>query len=322
MTFQQALISPHFWGYSIGAGAALAAAWALLFLARLRGHRLAEGWHLFWSWVVYAGTAIPAVLLGHEVFAGVLIFVSLLGCREFARATGLYADWLFTAVVYLAILAVNGVALWAARLTDGGLAGNYGYDLFMATPIHAVAILCVLPVLRNRAEGMLPRVALAVMAFVYFGYFLAHLNLLAGLFPPAEVYGYVFFLLFGAGTTALAGDLADRRRGRRPIASRISSAKTWEGAAASLLWACVWSFGLGWTCGHFTWLTMLLCVGIFGVMGPLGDLALGFVLRDTSLHATQEPAPALSSLTLNHLNRLVFVTPLFFRAVHLAHLAG
>src|SRR5207248_1201655 len=120
-----------------------------------------------------------------------------------------------------------------------------GYDVFMATPIYAVAALCLLPVLRNRAEGMLPRVALSVMAFVYFGYFLAHLSLLAGL-PAPQVYAYLFFVLYGTATTDLASWLVGRWVGRHPVAFHIRADLTWEGLAASLAWAWLWSFLLGW----------------------------------------------------------------------------
>jgi len=40
---------------------------------------------------------------------------------------------------------------------------------------------------------MLQRVALSVMAFVYFGFFLAHLTLLTSEVPAADVYRYLSF---------------------------------------------------------------------------------------------------------------------------------
>src|SRR5262249_17209088 len=151
-----------------------------------------------------------AILLGREVFALIVALTALFACKEFARATGLYEDWLFTALVYLLILAVNIVALWP------------GYDIFMASPIYAVGLLCLLPVLRNRAEGMLQRVPLSVMAFVYFGFFLAHLSLLASTPDPNRVYAYLFFLLYGTATADFAGWLAGRYFGRHPLAAHIS----------------------------------------------------------------------------------------------------
>jgi phosphatidate cytidylyltransferase len=303
-----ALANPHFWAYSVAVAVLLAAAWALLFWYQWRGQPLSEFRRVFWSWVVLAAFVTPAVLLGREVFALVVALVALLACREFARATGLYDDWIFTALVYLLILAVNLIAVWPG-----------GYDFFMATPIYAVAALCLLPVLRNRAEGMLQRVALSVMAFVYFGYFLAHLSLLAGAPAPA-VYGYLLFMLYGTATADLAGWLAGRWIGRRPVAGHISPELTWEGAAAGLAWAVVWSATLGWWTfprQPFLWIALPVSAVLFGIMGPLGELVMRYILRDLGLKVRLEsPAGFAPYVALGHLHRLIFVAPLFFRLVH------
>src|SRR5262245_21039299 len=214
MTPQQALSNVYFWAYAAAAAVVLAAAWAVLLRQERRGRRLDDVRRVLWSWVILAATTVVAVLLGQGAYVFCVALLSLFACKEFARATGLYQDWLFTALVYLAILGVNGVALWAGHDAEQPETTNYGYDLFMATPIYAVAALCLLPALRNRAEGMLQRVALSVMAFVYFGYFLAHLSLLPVLTPivrDGEVYGFIFFLVFGSATSDLAGSLVDHR---------------------------------------------------------------------------------------------------------------
>jgi phosphatidate cytidylyltransferase len=318
MSLGEAVRSPTFWIYAIAAAALLGAGGLALFLLERRGQGLEEYRHVFWSWVFFYATAVLAVFLGHGIFVVTVALVSVLACKEFARATGLYQDWIFTGLVYLAILAVNGIALWAgqpARGTDTWSAS--GYDVFMATPIYAVAALCLLPVLRNRSEGMLQLVALAVMAFVYFGYFLAHLSLLAGA-RAARVYGDVFFLLFGTSTSALAGWLAGRRWGRHPLAPRISAAVTWEATGASFLWALVWSLSVGWTLPRtaFPWPALLLSAVLFGILGPLGDLVMRYILRDLGLKSPEGTPAIVPYLTFNHLNRLIFVAPLFFRMVH------
>src|SRR5438876_470555 len=153
MNFIHVLRDPYFLSYTLSAMALLGAAWVALRLRQRRGQRLDEYFRVFWTWLVMVAIITVTILLGKEVFALVIALLALLACKEFARATGLYDDWIFTIVVYLAIVAVNLIALWP------------GYDVFMATPIYAVAVLCLLPVLRNRSEGMLQWVALSVMAF-------------------------------------------------------------------------------------------------------------------------------------------------------------
>lgn len=308
------LKSPFFLSYTLAAVLLLAGVWGLLVWGQRRGQRREDYVRIFWTWVVMVAILTPAILLGKEVFALVVALLALFACKEFARATGLYDDWIFTGFVYLAILTVNLVALWP------------GYDVFMATPIYAVAGLCLLPVLRNRAEGMLQRVALSVMAFVYFGYFLAHLSLLAAVTENAadritheqDPYGYLFFMLYGTASADLAGWLTGRWLGRHPLAPRISTDLTWERAAASLAWGFLWSFTLGWTLPQpqFSWVAMLFSAIIFGLLGPLGDLVMRYILRDLGLKGSLETGDLLPYLALGHLHRLIFVAPLFLRVVH------
>lgn len=304
MTFLNALTSGAFWAYSVTPAVLLAAAWGLLFWQRRRGQPLPEFWQLLWSWVLWVGLSTAGILFGQEAFALVVALVALFACKEFTRATGLYQDWLFTGLVYILILAVNLVALWP------------GYDVFMASPIYAVALICLLPIVSNRSEGMLQRVALSVMAFVYFGYFLAHLPLL-GAASVAAVYDYLLFVLYGTATANLTGWLAGRWLGRHPIATRISPTTTWESTGASLAWAALWSFTLGWTLPHppFSAIALVLATVILGIMGPLGDLVMRYIMRDLGLKSLDDGDYA-PYLALGHLNRLIFVAPLFYRLVH------
>jgi phosphatidate cytidylyltransferase len=314
MNFLDALSNATFWAYALSCAVLLAAAWGALFYFRLRGQLHPDLWRHFWAALLVCVLVVSGTLLGQQVFVLLVVLVSLFACREFAQATGLYADWVLTALVYLAILVVNGIALWAGHNAQADTPrGQYSYDLFMASPIYTVALLCVVPVLRSRPEGMLPRVALAVMAFVYFGYFLAHLSLLADL-GPAEVYNYVFFLIFGSLTTGLILILVGRWRGRHPVAPRISADITWEGALAALGWALLWSFGIGWTLPHFSFVAQLIAGLLFGVLGLLGDLVMRYILHDLS-HKERNEGYDIPLLALNHLYRLIFVAPLFFRLV-------
>src|SRR5262249_42887697 len=91
---------------------------------------------------------------------------------------------------------------------------------------------------------------------------------------------------------------------------------TRAGAAVSLAWAALWSFGLGWLLPDFPWPAMLLSTVLFGIMGPLGDLVMRYILRDLGLRPPTETAGLVPYLALGHLNRLIFVAPLFFRLIH------
>ncbi len=322
MAFLKALLNLEFWAYNIPAVVLLAGGWGALVWYERRGKRLEDLRPLLWSSLFLVGVAIPSVILGHEVFVLVVALLSLFACREFARATGLYEDWFFSGLVYLGILAVNLVAMWAGYLAVHGSApDNWGYEVFMATSIYGVAGLCLVPVFRPRTENVLQRVAWSIMAFVYFGYFLAHLSVLAGIPCRQEderclVYAYVFFLLYGTATADIAGRLMNCWIGGHPVAPRIGSVPTWESCAATLAWAALWSFSLGQTLPSFTWPAMVFSTVVFGILGPLGDLVMRYLLHDLALKGHDEGSQWIKDLALGHLYRLLFVAPLFFRVVH------
>src|SRR5262249_33517906 len=83
--------------------------------------------------------------------------LSLLCCREFARATGLFREHGLCAIVVLAVL-----ALLMADL-------DHWYGLFVAiTPLMMVTIAGA-SVLRDQPKGYIQRVALAAMGYLLFG---------------------------------------------------------------------------------------------------------------------------------------------------------
>jgi phosphatidate cytidylyltransferase len=298
---------PYFWVLTALVSGCLAVAWGVLIWVVPRGRLVDDLRKLFWSWVVLAGVLTPAVLVGGAVFALVLASAAILACREFARATGLYEDWFFTGLVYLAILGVNAVAMIPN-----------GYDPFMATPIYAIALFCVLPVVRNRSEGMLQLVALSVMGFVYFGFFLAHLSLLAASSDP-HVSRYLLFVIYGAASAGLAGRLVHRWYGKHPMLTRISKDTSWEGAGAASGWAFLWCFTLGWwtfSAHDSAWIILLVSGVLFGPVNLLGELALRYIERDFGVKPQYEGVDFSPSLTLDHLHRLLFTAPLFFRLLH------
>jgi predicted CDP-diglyceride synthetase/phosphatidate cytidylyltransferase len=80
----------------------------------------------------------------------------------------------------------------------------------------------------------------------------------------------------------------------------------------------LWSFTLGWSLPQpqFSWVAMLLSAILFGILGPLGELMMRYILHDLGLKAPVEGSDVIPYLALGHLHRLIFVAPLFLRLVH------
>src|SRR5256885_1324120 len=100
--------------------------------------------------VVFAGR-IPTILC--------VKLLAIFGFKEFARASGLYRDWWMTGAVYAGIVTVGAASLMSHPHGEEPGAGWYGF--FVATPVFAIALILLIPILRNRARDELQRMSLA-----------------------------------------------------------------------------------------------------------------------------------------------------------------
>jgi len=150
MSPQTALHDPVFRAYLLIVPVSLALGGAILgFLHWGLGKELGAIWKTYRSWLVMASMGLLVVFAGRvPVIVGVTL-LSIFGFKEFARSSGLYRDWWMTGAVYTGIVAA-GIASWvpSPRGEEPG-AGWYGF--FMAVPIFAIALILLIPILRNRA---------------------------------------------------------------------------------------------------------------------------------------------------------------------------
>ena len=122
-----------------------------LFGALLRVTRLTAGWVPYRTWLIMLPVVLAPLWLGTWAWATLVAVLSIYGFKEFARAAGLYRERLFMLVVYLAMIAANATAYFER------------FGLFMVVPMWGVALLTLVPIVRNRTEGMLQGFALSVL---------------------------------------------------------------------------------------------------------------------------------------------------------------
>src|SRR6476660_5221157 len=121
------------------------------------------------------------------------------------------------------------------------------YGLFVAVPVFAIALILVVPILRNRARGELQRMSIAIVGFIYIGWMFGHLGFLAN---ATNAYGYVCFVIFATELNDISAFTFGRIFGRHPLRSEISPHKTVEGAlgaiavSMTLPWVLRFSFPL------------------------------------------------------------------------------
>ncbi len=275
---------------------ALAAIAIVFFGALLRVTRLQAGWTPYRTWLVMLPLVLAALWLGVWAWAVLVTLVSIYGFKEFARATGLYRERLFVLVVYLAVVAMNAAAF----------SGRFG--LFMVAPLWAVAALTLVPIVRNRTEGMLQNFALSVVGAVYFAWFLAHLTYLA---TAATGLGYVLYVVLATQLNDVIAYLSGKLFGRHHW-TVLSPNKTVEGSGFALFASIALAFAnWGLAFPHLPWWGVLAAGVIVGAGGQIGDLAMANVKRNLEIKDFGDILPGHGGI-LDRINSLMYVAPVFF----------
>jgi phosphatidate cytidylyltransferase len=273
-------------GLLAGAGAGLA---LLQFVWRID---LGNIWKTYGSWLWMAPLAAFVIFAGRVPFILGVTAVALLGFREFARVSGLRRDWLMNSAVCIGIIAVGIAVLHNA---------DFGF-----LPLGAVALILLLPILRNRS-GELQSLSLGVLAFIYLGWMFGCLGLLANTPNP---YGYLCYLIFATEVNDVAGFTFGKIFGRHLLRSEISPRKTWEGALGALAVSLALPWMLRFSFPFFGPGQLLLTGLIVGIGGPLGDLSLSALKREFGAKDWGAAIPGHGGV-LDRIDSLIFVAPLF-----------
>src|SRR5437016_2134574 len=108
MSPQAALESPAFRFYAIGAFGLLLVGGVVIALLKWGFRKdVDHAWRAYCGWLLLVPAAFGCIFLGRTVAIVFLTLVAVAGFKEFARATGLYRDWLMTGAVYLGIVATG-----------------------------------------------------------------------------------------------------------------------------------------------------------------------------------------------------------------------
>ncbi len=264
-------------------------------------------WATYRSWLVMAPLVLGGIFAGRVVVIVGLALVAGIGFKEFARATGLYRDWWMTGAVYLGIAAVGLTSLVSPP--NGGPRGWYG--LFMTLPVYVIALLLLVPIARNRTQGQLQALALAIVGFVYIGWMFGHLGFLAN---APHAYGYLLYLIFAVELNDVAAFTCGKLFGRHKFRSEISPNKTWEGALGALAVSLTLPWLLRFSFPHFGPLQLVLAGLIVGVGGQLGDLSISVIKRDVRIKDMGAVIPGHGGI-LDRVDSLIYTAPLFLHLV-------
>jgi phosphatidate cytidylyltransferase len=283
----------------------------LAFVAGVLHRNVSSIWATYRSWLVMVPVIIGAILLGRSAVIVLFVLLAIVGFKEFARATGLYKDWWMTGMVYLGIASLGASAL--TRDPNTGRLGWYG--LFMTLPVYAVASFILVPIARNRVEGQLQTISLAILGFTYIGWMFLHVTFLANL---PDTCGYLFYLLLAVELNDVAAFTAGRlfgKSGRHPLRSAISPKKTWEGSLGALVFSMALPWAMRFSLPHFGPLQLILTGLIVGIGGQLGDLSISVIKRDIGIKNMGGTIPGHGGV-LDRIDSLIYTSPLFVHMVN------
>lgn len=275
------------------------------------GKKVDHAWSAYLSWLVMVPILLLVFFLGREACIVFLSLLAILSFSEFARATRLSHDKMITGAVSLGISA-TGVA---CLITDHATGQSGWYGLYMALPVFMIAILFVIPVVRDCTQDQLRLLALALLGFLYFGWMFNHLSFLAN---STFAYSYLGYLVLAVQLNDVAAYTFGKWFGRHPLRSNISPKKTWEGALGALVISTLLPFCLLFTLPHFTVQDCLIIGLIVGIGGQLGDMVLSVFKRDLGIKDMGNTIPGHGGI-VDRIDSLIYVSPLFFHYIRYCH---
>ncbi|MCE9609424.1 MAG: phosphatidate cytidylyltransferase [Chthoniobacter sp.] len=265
-------------------------------------------WTRYRSWLVLAPVMVIPLLVGRlPAILGVGLLATL--CyREFARATGLFRQRLVSALVAL------GGLLVTFAIADNWL------GLFDALMSLIVCAIVIFSLFADQPKGYIQRVALGVLAFMFFGVSLGHFSFLANdrLGRPLQL-----AILACIELNDIFAYCCGKAFGRRKLSPITSPNKTIGGALGAL----VLTSALFATLAHFIFKgtvidqpVHLLALGaLLSLTGQWGDLVMSSIKRDLGIKDMAATIPGHGGL-LDRFDSLIFVGPALFH--YLAYFGG
>jgi len=284
-------------------------------------------------------------MTGGFYFFGLIVVISSLALHEYyqlARAKGCYPQ------VVLGLL--FGVCLSAVFIYDKlqyvilHVASGWGLAIPLPTMSQWVLILLLafvptmmlVELFRNKGSALL-NLAATLFGVCYIPLLLGTIVGLRELFIPADFPVYLYFNVHGieippeiveriyswGGYTVItvlasiwvcdsAAYFVGRSFGKHKLFPRVSPNKTWEGALAGFVGG-VFAFVAGreLVLPYMTITSAIVCGGIVGIFGQLGDMLESLLKRDAGVKDSSGLIPGHGGL-MDRFDSLILVSPLIF----------
>jgi phosphatidate cytidylyltransferase len=276
-------------------------AWSipLLIITLIRkrlGKEVKSLWVKYGSWFIMVPALTVPLLLGKWSTQALFLLLSLYAFEEFSRSVGL---WKQRAHMWLGRISI--LLVYATVFINW-------FGLFMSMPAFVIILAFLLPILKDRYQGMIQHTLLTIFGVTYFGWFLAYLAFLMNIDTGSQL--IIAFLLIIVTNDASAYIIGSNL-GRHHMVPNLSPNKTWEGAiGASLVTIGVTVAIRSALYNMPVWEALILGI-LLAFFGTCGDLSISLVKRDVHVKDTGHLIPGHGGL-LDRLDSILFATPVFF----------
>ena len=257
---------------------------------------------------------LPALLLpilGGAFWTILGILVLGLWCyKEYARATGLFREYLTSATVVLVTTAIAFAAL------------DHWYGLFVALSALGTAAIAGINLFSDKPQGYIQRTALAIFAFMFFGFGLGHLSYLTNMPNYRPV---LLLLILTVQLNDVAAFIWGKLFGHRKIAPNTSPGKTLAGSLGALGSTTLLVSLLGpfvFENSPLDNTSILIGLGVLiSLTGQMGDLMISSIKRDLGIKDIDNTLPGHGGL-LDRFDSLLLAAPAVFHYIGYFHGVG
>ncbi len=273
---------------------------ACLFFFRKKGPKLLYAWVSLKSWLFVTPITLFAAGLPPPYPIIILTLIAMYSAKTFFRMVGIYHRTYFVMTCYLFI------ALMAYCIHQ------QLHQLIPLLPMIYLLFLTTIPIIKNSFAHTLQYLALALLAFMFFGWSIMHFGLIFKMSHGIYIIMYLYILSeLNENTLRLFNSWVHHIKKKKPLL-KVAPRLTLEGFFA----AFALTMGLAWALRHLLpsedaiyWITAALIVSI---LGRLGVLSIATLRKDLGLKDYRGPFIIGRDDILSILDKLIFIGPAFY----------
>jgi phosphatidate cytidylyltransferase len=267
-----------------------------LSILRKKGAPFTSGWASLMSWLYIAPLLFLAFALPKPWPLVFVTWMGVLSAKSFFQMVGMYHRSWFVWLTYLGIYLL-GYLIYVDHV-----------EFYNLSPMIFLAVICLVPLLRNSASQMIQYIALSLLGFIFWGWSYMHMGRLL-MFEGGEL--MVLYLYLLTEVSENSSWACSRLFGRVKPFSRISSKVTLEGMLVAMMVTLLVAWGLRHLLpdrSESFWIAAGLAAALFGRMG---DLILSVIRRDLGIKNTGVFILGRDGI-ITRVEKLMFVGPMFF----------